>query len=988
MNVIEISAAGKCAPTLALGKRGENLATEVRFDFSAWAEEFGEGRVELYARRCGDENAYPVTVTVDGTTAVWTLTATDTHVVGYGTAEFVWVAGETVVKSVVFGTFVEPDIGAPTDTPPEPYESWLDTLTELAADTEDAAQRAAQSAEDAAQSAETAASAATEAAEKAAHEAVSEISENASVDTSGLTAIEQLYISGNIIGRQTTGPARLVKIYAKGIKSFHVSCSVESTKRIAFADTVERNEPCYGTQEYTGVLDADAVNTDNHEWLIIQLFITSDSQQDASVYIADLTVTAASAVDVVTRSATAALETLLASLDTKALKYIKQTSNEDDMNELWDTGVYVSRSTANTPQNSPTTGKFVMLVIGNNLTSGLYRHQLVFGKSGILWSRSRDGSSTVADWSRISLNDTWTAQIDAVDETVYSLNKNQLPVDSMLVKGNYNTAGKITTGVAVSTYPMYDLKPGTRITMDIPEDVNYSVWEGDTRTSTKRTHRKIKDASFTTVKRFLGFMFYKEAEESPHDTTIEEIQGTVSIGFDFEAGGIDVSDYVPDMPESAGQTAVMQRAAQVVELPFTAAADIPWWGSTRVIAEGSEQQGIPYCSARPECLFVPNCVSLHTFMTATLNPNSYLYTKKVALPSYAGHTYYGAVCSSFVAWCYGIDDAIPNTASFATYPGFTALEQQDIQNLKLGDMLNDAGDHIIIVTGLYRNKYGHICYVEISEETSATNVWGARTILRSANYLSNRLNPQTGYVIYRYDYIDDVTYEPSPWVHLDVTESGEPVYSTLLSPRRGARSNWHYGEAVEIDILGEHSYTDYQLTNLDTSTTTTGSVSGALITLTGLDHGRYRLRLTDGSNYSDYVYFDVIRTAGTTFEVLSGRKVDVTWNAYVTPCNISFCNSNSESSSFMGSSASRVLTDEEIAAGHVILDAPAADETKAPGDVWLMRFLTKTEFGLHASQFTAVDVTATGTIVTEQSYVQSEYIADITPQPEPPDVGD
>lgn len=170
MNIIEISAAQGCAPTLALGRRGENLATEVRFDFSAWAEEFGEGRVEIYARRCGDENAYPVYVTVEGQTAVWAPTATDTHVVGYGTAEFVWVAGETVVKSAVFGTFVEPDIGQPTDTPPDPYESWLDTLTELAADTEAAAQRA-ETAEEASETARTAAEAAQASAAQSAAEA-------------------------------------------------------------------------------------------------------------------------------------------------------------------------------------------------------------------------------------------------------------------------------------------------------------------------------------------------------------------------------------------------------------------------------------------------------------------------------------------------------------------------------------------------------------------------------------------------------------------------------------------------------------------------------------------------------------------------------------------------------------------------------------------------------------------------------------------------
>ena len=189
MNIIEISAAGSCAPTLAIGKRGENLATEIRFDFSSWLEEFGEGRVELYARRCGDENAYPVTVTVDGTTAVWTLTATDTHVVGYGTAEFVWVAGETVVKSVVFGTIVEPDIGQPTDTPPEPYESWLDTLTELAADTQEYAERA-ETAEEAAETAQRGAEAAQAATEEALGPIAKDVSElKETVDvTIGVTA--------------------------------------------------------------------------------------------------------------------------------------------------------------------------------------------------------------------------------------------------------------------------------------------------------------------------------------------------------------------------------------------------------------------------------------------------------------------------------------------------------------------------------------------------------------------------------------------------------------------------------------------------------------------------------------------------------------------------------------------------------------------------------------------------------------------------------
>lgn len=177
MNVIEISAAGKCAPTLALGKRGENLATEIHFDFSAWSEEFGStGFVELNVKRKGDESAYPVTVTIDGTVAIWTVTATDTDVAGLGEAEFLYRVGETVVKSVVFGTAVEQDIGQPSETPPDPYETWLDTLTDLAADTRESAQRA-ETAEEAAEAAQRGAEAAQAATEEALAPVVADVND-------------------------------------------------------------------------------------------------------------------------------------------------------------------------------------------------------------------------------------------------------------------------------------------------------------------------------------------------------------------------------------------------------------------------------------------------------------------------------------------------------------------------------------------------------------------------------------------------------------------------------------------------------------------------------------------------------------------------------------------------------------------------------------------------------------------------------------------
>ena len=167
MTTITISAAQGCAPTLALGYRGENDRTEVRFDFSAWAEEFGApGAVELFVRRQGDTDAYPVALTIDGSEAVWTVSSVDTAVEGLGEAEFVWLLNGVVAKTAVWGTYVAPDIGQPTDEPPDPYESWMEALGEMAAGTLINAQRA-EAAQEAAETAQGKAEDAQEAAETA-----------------------------------------------------------------------------------------------------------------------------------------------------------------------------------------------------------------------------------------------------------------------------------------------------------------------------------------------------------------------------------------------------------------------------------------------------------------------------------------------------------------------------------------------------------------------------------------------------------------------------------------------------------------------------------------------------------------------------------------------------------------------------------------------------------------------------------------------------
>lgn len=139
--------------TLFIGRRGENEVTEVVFDFSEWQEQFGAGVIDLYVKRNLDVDAYPVVLSVDGTVATWLVTAADTDVVGNGKIEFVYTVNEKVAKSAVFPFFVGEDIGESSPEPPEHYQSWLEQLTELGAETQANAQAAAQSASEAAESA-------------------------------------------------------------------------------------------------------------------------------------------------------------------------------------------------------------------------------------------------------------------------------------------------------------------------------------------------------------------------------------------------------------------------------------------------------------------------------------------------------------------------------------------------------------------------------------------------------------------------------------------------------------------------------------------------------------------------------------------------------------------------------------------------------------------------------------------------------------------
>lgn len=124
---------------IPLGRQGENLATCVIFDCSGLVQLYGDGTAELL-HELKDGTVYPVAVTQDGASVSWTVSASDTAMVGAGRAELRWYVGDTLAKSAKFRTSVSsalPDTSV--STPPEPQKSWVDKVLAAAQEIKDGA---------------------------------------------------------------------------------------------------------------------------------------------------------------------------------------------------------------------------------------------------------------------------------------------------------------------------------------------------------------------------------------------------------------------------------------------------------------------------------------------------------------------------------------------------------------------------------------------------------------------------------------------------------------------------------------------------------------------------------------------------------------------------------------------------------------------------------------------------------------------------------
>ena len=157
---LKLKAHCECDDIIRIGRVIENEVTEIEFDFSKWQTEYGAGGATVLVLRNHDANPYPVALVIENGKALWTITDADTAVFGRGCFQLKYIAGTKVKMSKIFQFTCGKSLTGEGDAP-DPYEDWLDTLTDLGTLTTTNAQTATAAATAAQASAASAAASAT-----------------------------------------------------------------------------------------------------------------------------------------------------------------------------------------------------------------------------------------------------------------------------------------------------------------------------------------------------------------------------------------------------------------------------------------------------------------------------------------------------------------------------------------------------------------------------------------------------------------------------------------------------------------------------------------------------------------------------------------------------------------------------------------------------------------------------------------------------------
>lgn len=282
-----------------------------------------------------------------------------------------------------------------------------------------------------------------------------------------------------------------------------------------------------------------------------------------------------------------------------------------------------------------------------------------------------------------------------------------------------------------------------------------------------------------------------------------------------------------DVPTELGVMYAIKKAYDLANISVYARSAMSFGGNN--IASRNYFVGMPYSSTRVDNTFVPNYVTIETFISALTNPNSYAYTKNPGFGA-SGNIYYGTVCGMFVCYCLGMKTCYHRNMELFEADGFAVKQNQSANGANLGDVINDAKSaiHTMLIVGIDR-KDGIVTHVTTADSWQPY----VRITRRTAAEFNSMLNT---YTLLSYNKYYKNTYDGSV--------GRTYVINKHIMPRKGNRSNWGETEAVTIDILDASTFTKYELCKNGNVVSTT-PISGNVISLGQMSYGKYELRLTD-----------------------------------------------------------------------------------------------------------------------------------------------
>ncbi len=236
--------------------------------------------------------------------------------------------------------------------------------------------------------------------------------------------------------------------------------------------------------------------------------------------------------------------------------------------------------------------------------------------------------------------------------------------------------------------------------------------------------------------------------------------------------------YVFDEPRSEGVKNAIARARQLCEIEWSAKReciinDNASWGFLTPARTGREHRfpsvfhGVPYSSTRVLDKIVGLDISVSTFLSATENPTSIVYTRELSEdtdPAYHPrisnvHFVYGVVCSSLASYAMDLPMHY-STREWDRVPELYQVAKESIDEIALADTmvtfnkaLGRTGGHLSVITDIARDSEGRVCRVEITEgwEPTQRARWDSRKTF-AARMLQNGGNT----VVFRHKNIDSI----------------------------------------------------------------------------------------------------------------------------------------------------------------------------------------------------------------------------------------